>query len=56
MGGLEVFATLPGVADTPAAQNERFLTYEDTFFLNFGPRTGEALRQLVIDLYPELDA
>jgi ABC-type hemin transport system substrate-binding protein len=28
--------------------------YDDGLFLNLGPRTGEALHQLVVDLYPEL--
>jgi iron complex transport system substrate-binding protein len=54
LGGLEVFQTLPGIADTPAGQSGSFLTYEDTFFLNFGPRTGQALKQFVTDLHPEL--
>ncbi|MFQ5555480.1 MAG: hemin ABC transporter substrate-binding protein [Acidimicrobiia bacterium] len=54
LGGLDAFRTIPGVAETPAGRDDRFLEYEDTFFLNFGPRTGQALRTLVLDLYPEL--
>ena len=54
MGGIDIFSTLPGVAETPAGQAGNFLTYEDGFFLNFGPRTGQTLLQLVLDLYPEL--
>jgi iron complex transport system substrate-binding protein len=56
LGGLAGIAELPGVAQTPAGLSESFLVYEDGFFLNFGPRTGEALRTLVLDLYPELEA
>ena len=54
IGGIDGVLGLPGVAETPAGQNGNFVVYEDTFFLNFGPRTGEALAQLVSDLYPEL--
>ncbi len=55
LGGVAGIAELPGVAQTPAGLSESFLVYEDGFFLNFGPRTGEALRTLVLDLYPELE-
>ena len=55
MGGLDAVAELPGVAETPAGQSRSFLVYEDGFFLNFGPRAGQALRMLVLDLYPELE-
>ena len=54
LGGLEAIADLPGVAQTSAGANNAFLIYDDGLFLNFGPRTGEALRQLILDLYPEL--
>jgi iron complex transport system substrate-binding protein len=54
LGGMEGIAGLPGVAETPAGQGGSFLVYDDGLFLNFGPRTGEALRQLILDLYPEL--
>jgi iron complex transport system substrate-binding protein len=54
LGGLAGIAELPGVAQTPAGLSGSFLVYDDGLFLNFGPRTGEALRTLVLDLYPEL--
>ena len=54
LGGVDAIAALPGVAQTPAGQAGAILVYKDGFFLNFGPRTGEALQQLIIDLYPEL--
>jgi iron complex transport system substrate-binding protein len=54
LGGPQAIAELPGVAQTPAGANDAFLIYDDGLFLNFGPRTGEALKQLILDLYPEL--
>jgi iron complex transport system substrate-binding protein len=54
LGGIEGVLALPGVAETPAGRDGRFLVYDDGFFLNFGPRTGEALARLAADLYPEL--
>jgi iron complex transport system substrate-binding protein len=52
LGGIEAFLGLPGVADTPAAQNEAFLSYDEAYFFNLGPRTGQALDEFVKDLYP----
>ena len=52
LGGIEAFLALPGVADTPAAQNEAFLIYDEAYFFNLGPRTGQALFEFVNDLYP----
>jgi iron complex transport system substrate-binding protein len=56
LGGPEGVLALPGVAQTPAGQAgpSALLVYDDGLFLNLGPRTGEALHQLVVDLYPEL--
>ncbi len=45
---------MPGVAQTPAGQAQRVLAYEDQYLLGFGPRTGQALRELILDLHPEL--
>ncbi len=52
LGGIEAFLALPGVADTPAAQNEAFLAYDEAYFFNLGPRAGQALNEFVRDLYP----
>jgi iron complex transport system substrate-binding protein len=52
LGGIEAFLALPGVAETPAAQNEAFLTYDEAYFFNLGPRAGQALDDFVRDLYP----
>ncbi|MGI9649392.1 MAG: heme/hemin ABC transporter substrate-binding protein [Acidimicrobiia bacterium] len=54
LGGPAAFAALPGVAQTTAGQEESLLVYDDALFLGFGPRTGEALMALVLDLHPEL--
>jgi len=50
LGGVDAFAAIPGVADTPAGQANRFLGYDEAYFLNLGPRTGQALAQFVADL------
>jgi iron complex transport system substrate-binding protein len=54
IGGLEAFLQVPGVAQTPAAQNGAILIYDDLRFLGMTPRTGEALMDLVVALHPEL--
>jgi len=52
LGGIEAFLQLPGVAETRAAQDDSFLVYDEAYFFNLGPRTGQALEQFVRDLYP----
>lgn len=54
LGGIEGFLALPGVAQTPAARNGRILVYEDLYLLGLGPRTGELVREVALDLHPEL--
>lgn len=54
LGGPDAFAELPGVAQTTAGAAGNLLIYDDALFLGFGPRTGRALRQLVLDLHPDL--
>lgn len=54
LGGIEAFLALPGVADTPAAQNDAFLIYDEAYFFNLGPRAGQALDEFVHDLYPDI--
>lgn len=50
LGGIEAFTAIPGVADTPAGANDWFLSYDEGFFFNLGPRTGQALAQFASDL------
>ncbi len=54
LGGLDAVADLPGVGETPAGQSGSFLTYDEAYFFNFGPRVGQALKEFVLDLHPEL--
>ena len=55
LGGIEAFLQLPGVAETPAAKNNAFLSYDEAYFFNLGPRAGQALDEFVRDLYPDID-
>lgn len=55
LGGEDAYLALPGVGDTPAGQTGSILTYDEALLLGMGPRVGAALRQLVIDLHPEVD-
>ncbi len=54
VGGVDAFLALPGVAETRAAADGNVLVYEDLYLLGLAPRAGEALRELVLDLHPEL--
>lgn len=54
VGGIDGLLQIPGIDQTPAGKNRRVLDYDDLYLLGFGPRTGQALRDLVIGLHPEL--
>ena len=54
LGGVEALLEIPGIADTPAGQNQAFLAYDEAYFLNFGPRVGMAFNEFVTDLYPDV--
>lgn len=54
MGGIEAFEAIPGVGETPAAQAGNYLVYDEAYFFNLGPRTGQALAEFVQDLHPDL--
>lgn len=47
LGGVEGVFDVPGVALTPAGQAGNILVFEDGYFINLGPRTGDALLELV---------
>lgn len=53
-GGIDGLLQLPGIAQTPAGQHRAVLAYDGQFLLGMGPRTGQALRTLVLALHPEL--
>ncbi len=54
LGGTEALLAIPGIAETPAGQNGAFLIYDEAYFFNLGPRTGQALAEFIRDLYPDL--
>jgi len=54
LGGLEALLAHPGVAQTPAAANDRVYVMEDLYLMGFGPRTGRAIADLARLLHPEL--
>lgn len=54
IGGVDGLLQIPGVAQTPAGQAKRVLNYDDLYLLGLGPRTGQALKDLVLGLHPEL--
>ena len=54
VGGIDGLLQVPGVAQTPAGASKTVLDYDDQKLLGGGPRTGTALRELVLDLHPKL--
>ena len=54
IGGAEGVLRLPGLALTPAGSEGRVVQMDDLLLLGFGPRTGEAVEQLVRLLHPTL--
>lgn len=44
----------PGIAQTPAGAHKALIHMDGSYLLGFGPRTPEALLELVHRLYPEL--
>jgi iron complex transport system substrate-binding protein len=56
IGGLEAVLAIPGISETPAAQNDQILVYDDLLLVGMTPRTGEFLQEMVSVLHPELPA
>jgi len=54
VGGIEGLLEIPGIAQTPAGQDEHILDFDDLYLIGLGPRTGQALHDLVLGLHPEL--
>jgi iron complex transport system substrate-binding protein len=54
VGGIDGLLQIPGVAETPAGQERRVIDMDDQYLLGLGPRTGEALMELVTALHLEL--
>lgn len=45
-GGVQAVFQLPGLSSLPSNQRPRIVTQDDLLLLGFGPRTGEAIREL----------
>lgn len=56
MGSAEKFKTIPGVALTNAAKNNRIYRFEEHDLVYFGPRTGENILKLMALIHPTTDA
>lgn len=54
VGGIEGLLKEPGIAQTPAGQNNRIVDMDDEYLLAFGPRLGKAVIDLIYLLNPEL--
>jgi iron complex transport system substrate-binding protein len=54
LGGVEGVLKIPGVAQTTAGKKKQIVTLESLKLTNFGPRFGEAVKELVALLHPEL--
>ena len=55
VGGIDGLLKAPGVALTPAGQERRIVAMDDLYLLGFGPRLGQAVRDLAVFLHPELE-
>jgi len=49
----KTLVTQPGFAGTNAANNNRVVLMDGLYLIGFGPRTGEAVRTLVEQFYPQ---
>jgi iron complex transport system substrate-binding protein len=56
MGSAEKFKTIPGVALTNAAKNNRIYRFEEHDLVYFGPRTGDNILKLMALIHPAKDA
>lgn len=56
VGGVEGLMEIPGITETPAGMNERFVAFEDLYLLGFGPRIGESVYDLTIAIHDDIDA
>ncbi|MFD6165239.1 hemin ABC transporter substrate-binding protein [Oerskovia sp. NPDC060287] len=50
-GGLDAMMAIPGLAQTPAGQDQRVIDMDGSRLLTFGPRTGETIASLVEAFY-----
>lgn len=50
VGGIDGLLRIPGIAETRAARDRRFIIMDDLYLLNFGPRMPDALAELAAEL------
>ncbi|MDX2170925.1 MAG: hemin ABC transporter substrate-binding protein [Deltaproteobacteria bacterium] len=56
LGGADAIWAQPGLAETPAGTRRRLIVMDDLYLLGFGPRLGDAARDLGRQLHPEISA
>jgi iron complex transport system substrate-binding protein len=56
LGGIDGALKIPGVAQTVAGKRKQIISIESLKLTNFGPRFGEAVKELVVLIHPELHA
>lgn len=56
VGGIEGVLKIPGIALTTAGKKKQIISIESLKLTNFGPRLGEAVKELALKLHPELAA
>ncbi|MEM8534725.1 MAG: ABC transporter substrate-binding protein [Chloroflexota bacterium] len=54
IGGVEGLLEIPGLAETPAGQEQRVASFDDLYLLGMGPRTGEVLTDLIVLFHEEV--
>lgn len=52
---VEKIKQIPGISLTKAAKNNQIYTFDGNYLMGFGPRTGDAVLQLVHLFYPDLN-
>ena len=50
-GSAEKFATLPGVALTPAGKARKIYRIDESYIMYYGPRTAEGVRKIAAMLH-----
>jgi iron complex transport system substrate-binding protein len=56
IGGMEGALKIPGVLQTTAGKKKQIIALDALMLTNFGPRVGQAVKELVLQLHPELKA
>jgi iron complex transport system substrate-binding protein len=50
-GGVDALLTQPGLSLTPAGKDKQVIVMDDLLLLGFGPRLGQAVRELCDQLH-----